>query len=784
MRIIFAINLKQGEEVITNRLGHEAEIVFTATYREALIHALPENQADILIVRDKLNGDIPFIKMLQDIRHEYSEMRIIVITGDRRRGDKEIAQIVGLGIYDIICKDSLPIAEVITCCWTPRLFRDVSQYYLPDYIPEIEPEPEVEAPKKKGFMAGILGGGKGGTSSVSQTVETTSAPSAPQMNVELLRKTMKEEAMREAQRDVDGLIESAVKASQMKSDTEILSLKKEIEEVMNKLGQRETKLKQLNTQLTIEKQNSQSLKQQLENHFQETKEGFKVYEEQLSSLKDGEVNTPAWYGQQQEKFASREKELISEITRLRDGMKVLDDQRKNLEEEIQSLSDKLEDEESEKVELVGEKAEELDEMSKKIITLESRLKAEIAAKQQAEKESRRIQLTVGEGLGNDTSPELVLALQRDLEDAQNQLECALASTNNEPVIKYVEKVVEKSIPMPGVPDPVLEGVLKDLRRDKTQLTMKVEELNNELEEVKALNKGREEVDGLDYSTPSTLIPIIPDASSYVKSSSPVRLVVMASAKHGVGNTTIALNLATQLARQGKKTLLMEFNNKHPMTNCFFELMNVPLGISDALASIGSDPSIADASIIRFHGLSSVNKNLIKTYKKLPPGLHLMTYPNKDLVSRQKSYPTREGLYALLQYLLNSQQYAHIIMDIQPDEYYILDAVIESGIDIDKLVLTTSQDPHGISTIGKLTSSLMAQGVTSLLGESELVINRYSRGYTSSSKIAKSLNFNPKNVSTISDDTEGYVNASAVGIPYLLTKGHFKAEYDQLYSKIW
>lgn len=794
VRIIFALNLREAENAILKQLGEDVEVVFTATYREALINALPDRQADILILRDQLKGETPMIKMIQDIRQEYSEMRIIFIAGDRKRGDKEIAQIVGLGIYDIICKDSLSISEIISRCRTPRLFRDVSNFYLPDYIPDIElpPEVEPEAPVKKSFFAGLHRGKNTATPTTMQK-EASTTSTAPQINAELLRKALKEEATREAQKDLDGLIKSAVDTEMEKSKKALEEARAELKEATNKLWQKESKVKQLSGQLTTEKQRYDALKLQLEDHFKETKEGYKVYEEQLSSLQDGE-NTPAWYAQQKEKFAAREQELITEINRLRTGMKTLDDKRVSLEEIVKELEEELEEGLSKK-----DSTKDLEEQIKQ---LELQVLAEQKAKSDAEldaqtviqraekaKDDAELEAKVAHQraeMANNTvvsvdNSELVLALQDELDKARTQLNEIISRPDVKPEVKYVEKIIEKPV---SITDPAMENAVRNLRKEKTALTLEVDRLSEELKVAKDNAQINTSAGGLDYSTPSTKIPIIPDESSYVKSSSPVRLVIMASGKHGVGNTTVALNLATTLANQGKKTLLMEFNNKHPMTNCYFELMNVPLGIGDALAAVSSNPSAADSAIIRFRALNSANKGIMKVYKKLPAGLHLMTFSNKDLVSTHKSYPTSEGLYALLQYLLTTQHYAHIIMDIQPDEHYILDAVIESGIDIDKLILTTSQDPHGLSTIGKLTASLNNQGNVALLGESELVINKYSRGYSSSSKIAKMLNFNPKRVSTLSDDTEGYVNAVAAGLPYVLTKGHYKAEYDLLYSRIW
>lgn len=116
-----------------------------------------------------------------------------------------MAKIVSMGVYDIISKDSVPTTEIVSCIKHQHYFSDAAMYYISGYAPDIEEEPDPEPePQKKGFIAGgstLFGGGKASTSAQQTAPEDDLSVNAPHMDIALLRKTMKEETLREAQRD-------------------------------------------------------------------------------------------------------------------------------------------------------------------------------------------------------------------------------------------------------------------------------------------------------------------------------------------------------------------------------------------------------------------------------------------------------------------------------------------------------------------------------------------------------------------------------------------------------
>jgi len=225
-----------------------------------------------------------------------------------------------------------------------------------------------------------------------------------------------------------------------------------------------------------------------------------------------------------------------------------------------------------------------------------------------------------------------------------------------------------------------------------------------------------------------------------------------------------------------------------MLNQYFEFTHVPYGINEALKDIahGNIANI-DRSIIRPHGLSPTQANLYKTYKKLPAGLHFMLFSNDTLVTHDydnNAGVTEATIYTLLNYLIKRQQYSHIVLDIQCDDRRMLQAILNSGCPIDKLAMVINQDVHTLATAGVLITTLSRARASSLIAGGEFVINRYNPAVSmTTTKIEKLLHLGSLQFSKISEDSTGYLSASQSGLPYVINRGRFAAEYDSLRIKL-
>lgn len=263
-----------------------------------------------------------------------------------------------------------------------------------------------------------------------------------------------------------------------------------------------------------------------------------------------------------------------------------------------------------------------------------------------------------------------------------------------------------------------------------------------------------------------------------------RLIAFMGTKHGVGNTTVALNTAVALANAGFKTCFIELNQKFPMVNGFFEFNNITFGLDTAVMALQQNNyNIASRCIIKPHGVNTVNKNIKKVYNRLPGPLHFMLYSNEFLIkSKTEEAPiiSDRDLKDLAYFLTVQERYSYVIIDLQPDDQAALDTFLVSPYRVHQLVLTTTQDTHGIKTAGLMITALARSRGSDLVRAAEFVVNQFSsKNRMSADKICEALHIPRSRLSKITLDSEGYMNANYTMVPYILTKGKYGNEYMDL-----
>lgn len=211
-KILLAINHKETEETIKTMVRDDFLCVGTATYKEAVLPLLKDTQPDVLVLRDTLQGNTPILQMIEDIRIEAPNTRIVFISKLRSKTDSLLAALVSYGIYDIINKDIVPVDEMVSHIIHPRNFRDVSLYYTG--VEKVEHEPEESMPEntqpKLGFW-GSLFGSKPKTETVTNPAPFQNPDrQAPAVDTETLRMAIREEERRKVQQDMDALIQDAI----------------------------------------------------------------------------------------------------------------------------------------------------------------------------------------------------------------------------------------------------------------------------------------------------------------------------------------------------------------------------------------------------------------------------------------------------------------------------------------------------------------------------------------------------------------------------------------------
>lgn len=721
-KLLYAINHRQTEDMISDYLAGEYLPVGAVTYKEAIIEQLHSTGADAVLIRDSLPGSTALESLLKRIRVECPDVRVILICSHRQKKDPFLQEVVGLAIYDIINSDRPTVAEIASYIKTPRTFRDAAQYGigLPEapikssYTPAPTPAPAPAEPqqteenavvkKTKGFFSDVAKGfsalkksSPAGAPSPAQRQENysptpTSSSGTGQVNFELLRESIKESEARKAQADMDRLIKEAV-------DKQTVALLAKVDELQKKLEKAEldTAVAEKHASSTMEELNAlrtekDGLNITLTDTRREMQQAIDMYEAQLRALHDP-TNTPKWYSQQTALWDSQKNSLT----------KGLEDKTREAEElaaKCQFLTEQLEQQNG-------------------IITTQK----------------EQIQRAKDMQLSEAGSEELIGQLRAEISEAKGE-SAQLAA---------------------------------DLERTRKELAIAKE-------------------GGADFSVPLEEVPQLPDNTVYKTSSESPKSILFIGAKHGIGTTTAAMNFAAGLAGRGFKTILIEINPNYPMCNQFFEFTHVPFGIEEAAKAVASgEMGNVDKAIIRPHGLRPTKGSLYKTYKKLPAGLHFMLFSNQSLVSHtyeKNPLITEATLYTLLSYLVKRQQYSHIIVDIQCDDFRTQESLLMSGYQFDKLCIVLTQDPHAVASAGIQITNLSKAHASSLIAGGEFIINKYApNAPITQKKIEQILRVGSAQITKLSEDTNGFLTAAAAGIPYMLNSGHHWMEYDVLRAKI-
>ena len=274
--------------------------------------------------------------------------------------------------------------------------------------------------------------------------------------------------------------------------------------------------------------------------------------------------------------------------------------------------------------------------------------------------------------------------------------------------------------------------------------------------------------------------IMPEDTSEYAPTRGYRTICMVGAKHGVGNTTAALNVATALSQKGHKTVLIEFNDRFPLLNQYFEFLSVKNGLDSALTGIEQGDMLAiDAAIIKPHGINTDKPQLQKAYNRMPSSMHFLLFENERLLVDKKEESARanaETVRKLVNYLHEDLDYENIVLDVQPDDRMGRAVLLGCGDMFDRVVMTTTQDPHSVSSLGVLVNMLASVNGGELVKKLVIAMTGYdARNSLSLEKVASWLHLGKKRFVALSDDRTGYLNAATAMSPYLLRDGRYVGE---------
>lgn len=129
-KILLAVGYKEMEEYLKERLEDEFDFIGEVVYREGIVKNIELKNPDIVIIRETLMGNISILSVINKIRTDYPNTRIIFLAKKRVPGDKLLSLLVSYGVYDILHDQKVIVDELIALIKKPNNYRDVA-YLLP-----------------------------------------------------------------------------------------------------------------------------------------------------------------------------------------------------------------------------------------------------------------------------------------------------------------------------------------------------------------------------------------------------------------------------------------------------------------------------------------------------------------------------------------------------------------------------------------------------------------------------------------------------------------------------
>lgn len=146
-----------------------------------------------------------------------------------------------------------------------------------------------------------------------------------------------------------------------------------------------------------------------------------------------------------------------------------------------------------------------------------------------------------------------------------------------------------------------------------------------------------------------------------------KIVSFLGGKNGVGTTTVAINVASALAMQGKKVLFVELNAETPAIGYWYRFDIEIGGLEAALKAVQNGRySDIDENMIKSTKLKKSEYG--RLYKNFPDTLDFLLFSQQEtLLKKSRVEFDRGDLKELYFYLMQHAGYEYLIVDLRIDE---------------------------------------------------------------------------------------------------------------------
>jgi len=273
-------------------------------------------------------------------------------------------------------------------------------------------------------------------------------------------------------------------------------------------------------------------------------------------------------------------------------------------------------------------------------------------------------------------------------------------------------------------------------------------------------------------------------SRVINTNTKQKIITFMGGKQGVGNTTVALNTAVELAKTGANVIYLEFDDKTPAVNYWYELGFIEDGIDSALKGLADeDYDKVGEAIIRMSEMRKKESVMQGNYKKFPSSLDFMFY-SQSYLSRTKEELDTEVNFSLSKelflYLMFQMHYDVVILDVPPDIYHPITA--NALIYSHHVFLTLTQD---VASIGYALYKMNELNKSGLHMDSKLtyLLNKYEQSQLSLKEVKSWIEI--KELITVPLMNKECINANFVGLPVALNskKSDMKASLKRILTTL-
>lgn len=814
-KVLFAIDNQKAERKLSELIKdantkEEYQVVGTPVSNESVLDFLQNKTADILVYMEGLSGKEDSFDFVLKLHKRYPHIRIVFIAGQRGVGDKKLATLVAFHIYDIIAGQKILMPDVARRILNPAVFEDVV-HYLPEVGNDVfrdsdfnrefstkEAQNETDRIAEKASAHKQISDAKTNAKNLAVKLDAAEAKvrrledekanwEADAGKERMLLERKFDEDRKILCAKIDDLERKAQTLKRERSDLEAKyhQLEKQLESTKEELDKSQKQCSNTIRLLQIEKEDIGKKHDSVNRQYEACKKELDSLKQKIKSQKDSitanaqkeadkiianansileQANARLEEAQSQKLLyfdKTFEEYKAAEMKRIEDAQnasreRIAKEQEKATAEKKKVL-DELDDLIRKKEIAALSKEEELNKIheenkqriSGEILTLDAsaakrRHEIDVLDKSIAQKKAELCATQeIVDITRKDKESELV-ALEQEFadkllsvrEDGESNIKIAIAEAK--------KKCADE-----------MSKIEDAFATERKRLAKDFDSYRQELESKK--NKIAESQPGsYKYNESDFIAKEVPSKNSKCK------IMMFYSPTAGSGNSSVAINVATFLAKSGQKTIYVELNWQSPSMKENLGIAMMRSNLNEALKHICTrEYHKVDRHIISKQQILNLKTQARDAQMKYPDMLSFISYAREDTNMIQ---PTAEMIKGLIAYLKYRKNYANIVIDLP--SYAPIDIIREVYAISRRHVFTVCQDIISIYSIANLKTALADLPVEQSINEATYVVNKYIDGTVlGTKKIAEVCGV--RNVIVIPQDMDGMILAAYKSVPAIL-----------------